>query len=209
MYAAPFWWHLKENKGTTDQNGVFHLEQAIPETDFWVYAETGTLQDRGAVIPVHIRTAAAGSSFDVGELHVQDGRTLAGRVILSDGKNAPTNAVLVATSEQADGALELKLNESGQFKFEGLPEGVVSVFVFFPGENVPVRYRFSRKNKCTEPRGAKMLTGRLDHDILDLTILLEPPGQDERKLVLPRDDAVLADFNDAKAGPITGVPPQP
>ncbi len=54
-----------------------------------------------------------------------------------------------------------------------------------------------------------MLTGRLDHDILDLTILLEPPGQDERKLVLPRDDAVLADFNDAKAGPITGVPPQP
>jgi hypothetical protein len=42
-----------------------------------------------------------------------------------------------------------------------------------------------------------------------LTILLEPGEQRELGLLTAHemDPTVLADFNDAKAGPITGVPP--
>ena len=51
------------------------------------------------------------------------------------------------------------------------------------------------------------LEGQLDHDISDLTILLEPGEEAGRANDI--DPAVIADFNDAKAGPITGIPPRP
>ena len=51
------------------------------------------------------------------------------------------------------------------------------------------------------------LEGQLDHDIADLTILLEPGAEPEHDF--DPDPALVADFNDAKAGPITGVPPRP
>ena len=49
----------------------------------------------------------------------------------------------------------------------------------------------------------------IDHDINDLTILLEPGEVPEAKSIVPCgvDPARVTDFEDAKAGPITGVGP--
>ena len=80
--------------------------------------------------------------------------------------------------------------------------------------NIAPPYQVSAKNKCRNPHLLDVLEGQLDRDITDLTILLEP-GQDAGvgRIHVDRvdrvDPAVLADFNDAKAGPITGVPPRP
>jgi hypothetical protein len=200
---------LKDFEVTTGKDGDFHLAHLLPETDFWVYAEVGKPQGHGAVIPMPVRTGEDGATFDVGELHVQKGRTLAGRVKFADGKAPPDNAVLIASSERASGILERKLDESGRFEFKGLPDGTVSVTLLFPGTSAPARYCFSQKNKCREPHMSVRLTGQLNHDILDLTILVEPTNQSVWRLRLVGDADVIADFNDAKAGPITGVPPRP
>jgi hypothetical protein len=65
----------------------------------------------------------------------------------------------------------------------------------------------SPKNKCLNPMHPDELVGQLDHDITDLTILIEPYDPSRPRDRLRVDPAMLADFNDAKAGPITGVPP--
>jgi hypothetical protein len=69
-------------------------------------------------------------------------------------------------------------------------------------------YRLSNQNKCLDPTFPDRLEGMIDHDINDLTILLEPGEAPEAKSIVPYgvDPARVADF-DAKAGPITGVGP--
>ena len=81
----------------------------------------------------------------------------------------------------------------------------------FPENGIRYPYRLSDKNRCLNPYGSYRLMGRLDRDITDLTILLEPGVQPERQFASPRqlDQTALADFEDAKAGPIMGVPPTP
>ena len=73
--------------------------------------------------------------------------------------------------------------------------------------------RISRRTNALNPSLDRLicLEGQLDRDITDLTILLEPGVESAtgRTRNARPDPTALADFNDAKAGPITGVPPQP
>jgi RNA polymerase sigma factor (sigma-70 family) len=195
----------------TDEQGAFHFRHVLPETEFWASVKLGTLEGHGTVIPARFETTEEGSTFDVGELKVERGRTLAGRVVCADGKVAPHDAAVVANCPNAAGSLQQRLSTGGRFEFKGLPEGPVSISVLFPGTPAAAGYRISPRNKCRNPRQPGQLSGHLDHDITDLTILLEP-GQAAEAASLSSfelDLALIADFDDAKTGPIIGVPPGP
>ena len=102
------------------------------------------------------------------------------------------------------------LNEQGHFQIHGLPDGIVFISMTYPSGPAVPAYRLSSKNKCLDPRRCLHLVGRITGDIRDLTILLEPGPPPESEI--PDDDldpAIVADYNDATFGPITGVPPQP
>ena len=105
--------------------------------------------------------------------------------------------------------------KSAGSEVNGLPEGVISVSLFMTNPTgkpaiSPLGYHLSPRNRCVNPALPGRLEGRLNHDINDLTILLEPGERpDQRHVpVLQLDPTRVADFNDAKAGPITGVPPE-
>ncbi len=89
--------------------------------------------------------------------------------------------------------------------------GPISLLVVFPGNGVRYPYRLSEKNRCLNPDGSCRLEGRLDRDITNLTILLEPGMPPERHHIRRHqlDQTALADFEDAKSGPFTGVAPRP
>ena len=94
---------------------------------------------------------------------------------------------------------------------EGLPDGPVYVGLIYLDERSGT-YRLSAEEHLSRPRLAQCdrLEGQLDHDIGDLTILLEPGKRTRADASYSTvDPAVIADFNDAKAGPITGIPPRP
>ena len=106
----------------------------------------------------------------------------------------------------AEGGGFVVLDESGRFEFKALPVGPISIAVH-PWKAVAPGYHVSAKNKCRNPLSRAYLEGQLERDITDLTILLEP-GHEKGHVGFDQvDPAVLADFNDAKAGPIMGVPP--
>jgi hypothetical protein len=137
---------------------------------------------------------------------------LAGRVVCSDGKNVPAGLVLTVDSDDLyDRKLEHPVGPTGQFRLDGLLDGRVTLNVIFPKGAVPYPYRLSGKNRCLDPQASDRFEGRLDHDIADMTILLEPGIQPEDPHTGYRavDQSALADFEDAKTGPVTGVPPRP
>ena len=209
----------KDLRSETDDSGLFRFPRVVPATDFWLFVEVGSsLPDDDAVMPVRVQTKDDGSTMDVGELPIRKGHRLAGKIICSDGKNVPAELVPVARTAHAGGELEQRPGPNGRFEFRGLPDGPVSLLLHYRKSQDGPRYGYSAQNRCRNPEHPSFLEGRLHRNIDDLTILLDPGVQPDEPVPPPlppfghfsdRDPAAIADFNDAKAGPITGVPPRP
>jgi RNA polymerase sigma factor (sigma-70 family) len=196
---------------TTDERGSFRFLNVAPETGFWIYAKLGSVNDEGALIPQRIQTKHDGTTVDLGELQIRHGRNLAGRLICSDGKPVPAGTTVWLWCDHSAGVLDRKVDDAGSFQMRGIADGLVTLEVTFPeAKAAETRYRVSPENACRNPQVENQLEGRVERDISDLTILLDPDFSPKRELHLIRDvdPAMLADFNDAKAGPINGVPPR-
>ncbi len=197
---------------TTDQDGSFRFLHVAPQAHYWVFGHGETLKDFTALTPVHVLTKEHGSTSEIGDLHVQKGRTLAGQMICSDRKGVPGGIVLQAWNIYSGEKIVQEVNAAGRFELHGLPDGHLVVSVQLPESPGSTRYRLSAQNKCLNPHTDFQLQGRLGRDVTDLTILLEPVHEPNLRAQLAGisiDPAVLADYKDAKAGPITGVAPRP
>ncbi len=197
---------LGDRSSRSDAGGRFHFTHVSADSELDAGATLGSLKDRGVVIPRRFKTERDGSSVDVGDLEVRAGRRLRGRVIFADGRNIPPKTMVLASGANAPGLIRSPIDKDGRFQLEGLPETEVSVCVRFPHIDhwLPPGYRISPKTKCLSPLSPYMISGRLDRDVDDLTILFEPGPEPRSSL----DPGLLADFEEAKAGTITGVPPE-
>jgi|GEM_PF-4998107 len=188
----------------TDTEGRFRFTHVSDACKFEVASAPGSLKGRNSVEPLPFETGADGATVELGDLATRPGRTLAGRVILADDRAIPPGTTVIVSTEIAPGVVS-PVNERGRFEVPGLLGTEVSLAVRFPGSRSGFTegYRLSAKNRCLDPINPFQLEGRLDRDIEDLTILLEPGSISEPT----RDQGLIADFRDAKAGTITGVPP--
>ena len=189
----------------TGADGRFRFDHAFVDEEAHAYAETGKLPDHGALVPRLLKTGGDGTSVDLGDLPVVAGRTLSGRVVFSDGKAIPPKTQVLASAEGAGGLIWVKVDDRGRFEVRGLPECEVDVSVRFADIKTwnPPGYRLSTRNKCLDPLNRFRIMGQLHGDRDDLVILFEP-GDDPP---LSHDPGPLADFKEAKAGPIMGAPP--
>jgi thiol-disulfide isomerase/thioredoxin len=197
--------YLGHLESRTDTEGRFRFKHAYTDDEFTAYAKTGGLPGGGSVVPRKFKTEGDGTSIDLGDLTVVSGRTLAGRIVFSDGRAIPPRTRALGYTEGAGGIIWADVDDRGRFEIRGLPEGEVGLGVKFPDIqtwNLP-GYRLSAKNKCMDPLNRYRLMGQLRGDIADIVILFEP-GDDPP---LSHDPGPLADFKEAKAGPITGAPP--
>jgi RNA polymerase sigma factor (sigma-70 family) len=192
----------------TDEKGFFRIEHvaAGQDLEYAISAKPGSLEDHLTVIPRRFQAPRDGPTIDLGELEARPGHTLAGRLIFSDGKSAPPGAEVWVIPEYLKW-LSSRLDEGGRFEVKGIPDGSVRVYIFCKdqsrvgfSDSIP-GYRLSPRNKCLDPTSPKALHGMVEREITDLTILLEPGEKPEHL------SGTVAKFNEAKAGPITGVPP--
>ena len=195
----------------TDEAGYFRMPHVAAGQDlnYAISAKPGSLQGHQTVIPSPFQAPVDGKVIDLGHFEVRPGRTLAGRLIFSDGNPPPPDARLDVEPEFS-GTLHSGLDADGRFEVTGIPDGSVKVYIRQVDESglrsltLP-GYRLSPKNKCLDPKFRYNLQGMVDRDIRDLTILLEP-GETPRSAD-GVDPTLVAKFNEAKSGPITGVPP--
>ncbi len=157
----------------TDENGRFTFVNLPPNVQYNLYGIMNTLRPYGTISQTQISTGADGSKADAGDINVTPGHRLAGKVVLSDGKPVPRQTRLMIGMDQAWDSTETVLDENGHFAVAGLPDGVVNMSVRVSG------YFLSFKNASHDQLNPRML-GRVDHDITNLTILLDKGREPER-----------------------------
>ena len=170
----------------------------------------GQPPDDGAFVHKRVCFSDDGGSLDLGDLLIRTGHAPRRSGGPANTKNVGEGATVRVRCPNAAGELQSRLDGKGHFQVKGLPDGLVSVSVVVPPGPGRLAYRLSPKNKCLDPSRPSQLVGQIKSDVTDLTILLEPGEQTESVIALDAlDPAVVADFGDAKAGPITGVAPAP
>jgi hypothetical protein len=152
----------------TDSQGRFALVNLPPNTDYFVYGSMETLKRYGALPNVKVHAGADGDTTDAGDLTVSPAHRLAGKVVLSDGKSVPAKTRLLVSREHAWDSMQIELDKQGHFDTAGLPGETCSLSVRVSG------YHVSPQNGSLDLLNPYSLVGRVDQDITNLVILLEP-----------------------------------
>lgn len=187
---------LKCDPLATGADGRFLVPNVPQDRELLLYATMESLQERGSVKNSVFHTGKPGTRTDLGDLNVGPAYRLAGRIVLSDGKTVPSGPKLFLGREQAWDHAEVPLGPDGSFEFIGVPAGSVTLTARVKG------YAFSKRNPSLD-RLNQMITGRVDRDLVDLTLLMEPGEHDFSKREL---DA--SEDGDSQPGnkPLRGVP---
>lgn len=151
----------------TDEDGRFSIPNLPADREYVLYAKMDSLGDRGALPPRLFASGKTGGAADLGELAVQPGHRVTGRVVLSDGQPVPTSTRVLLSREQAWDHAEALLEPDGQFTFRGVPTESVSLNVRIKG------YKYSKRNRSLDWLNGGLI-GRVEKDIDGLTLLLEP-----------------------------------
>ncbi len=200
---------LGNREARTDERGYFRIPFVPAELECSIYTQPGGLANHQTIIPRSISAARDGTTVELGDFEVAPGRKLAGRVILADGRTPPISAKLVVWPEHG-AELTGNLDATGRFEVNGVPDGHLVVYVTqksgigivseLPG------YHLSARNKCLDPTFPDRLQGTIKEDIINLMIRLDPGEAPDAASIIPYgiDPARVADFEEAKSGPITG-----
>lgn len=181
----------------TGPDGRFVFLNVPPYQMYYAYSLMDSSQTNHAIAPVQrVRVAADGSTRDLGDLELQPGIRLKGRIILSDGQPVPAATQLYVGREGAWDVRNIVLNPDGSFDLEGIPRESISLGVNIRG------YRLSDKNKSLDRLNGGTIVGRVEADTY-VEILVEP-GQ-----FRPPDFNRLPNGVEwiPKEKPLEGIPP--
>jgi hypothetical protein len=187
----------------TDAAGRFTFTNVVPDRDYVVYGAMTALAGRGAAKAKTVPIGGHGSTADSGELSVGPSYRLSGRVVLSDGKALPQGTLVMLSRDSAWDSQLAEAGPDGRFAFEGVPPEVVSVGVRVKG------YHLSDANASLDVLNRLSLEGRVDGDITDLRIQLDPgpgkpPGQDTSSDV--KGDSLGQHWQRVRESRIAGAP---
>ena len=164
---------------TTDDEGRFMLLNVPPNRQFLIYATMSSMGGTGTLPERLLTTGDSGTKQDLGQMSVQPGYTIAGKIVLADGKAIPANTRLFLGLEGAMDTQETKLDADGQFEFKGVPASSLSISLRIAG------YKLSGRNPSLDRLNGRIL-GRIGGDVKELTILMEPgswkPNDEEGRM---------------------------
>jgi hypothetical protein len=126
-----------------------------------------SLKSYGAVPIRAVKTAAHGSTVDLGDIEVQPGYRLTGRLVLADGKPVPPETRMPASREEAWDSQTATVGPDGRFSLTGLPPEQLSLYTNVRG------YHLSPKNASYDLLNRDGLLGTVRADIDDLRFLLD------------------------------------
>jgi hypothetical protein len=166
----------------TSADGRFQLSNIGPPGIWHLYAHMTSLGNRGATHYKAVEVEGDGTSADAGDLIVGPAYTLSGRIVLSDGKPVPSGTRVHIGLEDTWDSQIVMADEKGRFTAIGIPAEDVTVGVIVKG------YRLTKSNLSLNLLNMTFLEGKVDQNISNLAVLLEP-GEIER----PNFDQQLAE----------------
>jgi hypothetical protein len=151
----------------TDSDGRFSLLNLPAEKALTLFATMESLRGNGALPAKQFTTGKNKTTTDLGDLALQPGYRVAGEIVLADGKPVPERTRLLLAREGVSDYSEVALDADGRFEFQTVPAGSVSLSARIKG------YKFSQRNPSLDWANGFIL-GKVDRDITNLTLLLEP-----------------------------------
>jgi hypothetical protein len=183
----------------TDRDGRFAFANIPPMQDWYLYGLMDSLKGAGSIPVRTAKTGAHGSTLDVGDIEVQPGYRLTGRLVLADGKPVPPETRVLASRGGAWDSQTAAVGPDGRFSFNGLPPEQLGLSTNVRG------YHPSPKNASFDLLNRMGLLGTVQGDVDDLRFLLDPgprPEIDYRRF--SREDH--AEYQRRRDGPIRGAP---
>jgi hypothetical protein len=156
-----------EFRTATDAAGQFTFRNVPPHDVFVLYGQMDSLRSHGAIAVRELRTGMSTTTTDVGDLAVQAGHRLTGKVVLSDGKAVPPGTKVALSREEAWDVQAAEVDKEGGFVLDGLPAERYSLSVRVKG------YSPSPKNASYDLLNNFRLTGVVSSDTKGLLLLLE------------------------------------
>jgi protocatechuate 3,4-dioxygenase beta subunit len=156
--------HFPESRIGTHADGTFLFANLPAHNEWFVFGKMNSLSDRGATIPVSCRTSHDDEIVDVGDIRIQPGHRIRGRVVLTDRKSIADGMRMNISSTESSDSQTVPLPPDGRFEFRNVPTSEYSLFPSVKG------YHLSDKN----PNLSWVIEGRIDSDIDDFIILLDP-----------------------------------
>jgi hypothetical protein len=119
----------------TDEAGRFTLQNVPAEREVTVVARMDSLGPSGlAAARQTVMTAGEGKVTDAGELAALPAASLAGRVVLADGKPLPAGTRVLLWRQRTFDTQEAVAGAGGAFRFAGIPRGeAIELSVAVPG----------------------------------------------------------------------------
>jgi hypothetical protein len=163
----------------TDTEGRFLFTNLPAGLRYHVTGEMASLGDLGITPIVTSSPLVNGRSFDIGDLNVEPGLTVSGRVVLQDGESVPPDTVLIVSHEKIWQGQDVILSGDGRFMIEGMHPGKISVSIRSLG------FRFGSLNRSFSAMNGGRLLATLKSSVTNLELLLEAgrPDHSRRGLI--------------------------
>jgi hypothetical protein len=107
----------------TQADGTFVITNVPVGVDWYVYGKMESIASLGATVPMECRTGKDGEEADLGEIAIQPGHRVRGRVTLSDGAPIASGMRVSITAERGWDTQTVGLASDGRFEFIGVPTG--------------------------------------------------------------------------------------
>jgi hypothetical protein len=182
----------------TDDKGTFRVPNIPPNDVFLVYGLMDTLKDHGAVPVRPVKSGKSGTELDLGDIAVQPGLKLTGKIVLADGKPVPAGTRVMLSRVEAWDHQEFIAGPDGTFEFKGLPSERYSLTTHVPG------YIVSPKNASFERLNRGSLVGVIKTDTANLRFLLEKGARSAPNLNIDRETS--DEYFRRRKAPLCGAP---
>jgi hypothetical protein len=144
----------------TQPDGSFVVTNVPAPIDWYVYAKMESIAALGATRPVAFSAKRNNEEVDLGDIEIQPGYRLAGKVALSNGAAIADGMRITISAQGAWDSQTVLIGSDGRFEFVGVPAGKYGIFPSVRGYGL-------QGNKDT-------IDATVDRDRDDLAITLDP-----------------------------------
>lgn len=148
----------------TQADGTFVVTNVPAGVDWYLYGKMESIASLGATAPMECRTGKDGEEADLGDIAIQPGHRLRGKVTLSDGAAIGDGMRLTINSARGQDSQTVPIGRDGRFEFSNLPTGKYSLFASVRGYDI----------RGTDRATAQYLETTIDRDVDDFAITLDP-----------------------------------
>jgi Carboxypeptidase regulatory-like domain len=117
----------------TKADGTFVITNVPAGVDWYIYGKMESIAPLGATTPMECRSGKDGEESNLGDITIQTGHRVRGKVTLSDGAPIARGMRVSISSEKAFDTETVQIASDGRFEFIGVPSGKYEIFASVRG----------------------------------------------------------------------------